>query len=185
MDVNERVPRRIEMDVTDNSIPSWSHDGRWIYFRSDAPGHGGIYRVASTGGHATLVVAGDGYQAVESADGKDLFYALGYKRNVIHRVSLATGADELMSALPSNGEIVSWTPAPGGLYYMQQLPSGEASVHFYDSGAGQARKVADLPKDKQLTPMIGGLSLSPDGQHLLYAQIDQQESDIMLVENFR
>jgi hypothetical protein len=30
-----------------------------------------------------------------------------------------------------------------------------------------------------------GLSLSPDGRSLLYAQYDQQSSDSMLVENFR
>jgi Tol biopolymer transport system component/DNA-binding winged helix-turn-helix (wHTH) protein len=185
MDVNERVPRRVQTDVTDNSVPSYSHDGRWIYFRSDASGRGGIYRVSSSGGHATLLVAGEGYQAVESADGRDLYYALGYKRIAVHRLSLVDGTDVLLNALPSNGQVISWTPAPGGLYYMQVPPTGGASIHFYDTVAGGIRKIADLPKDKQPTLIVGGLSLSPDGHSLLYAQIDQQESDIMLVENFR
>ncbi len=38
--------------------------------------------------------------------------------------------------------------------------------------------------EKRLTP-FGALTVSPDGQRLLYSQIDQSGSDLMLVENFR
>jgi hypothetical protein len=34
-------------------------------------------------------------------------------------------------------------------------------------------------------PFFLGLSVSPDGRWLIYSQLDQSGSDIMLMENFR
>jgi hypothetical protein len=39
--------------------------------------------------------------------------------------------------------------------------------------------------EKKLARWIPSLAVSPDGKHLLYTQIDQQGSDLMLMENFR
>jgi hypothetical protein len=39
--------------------------------------------------------------------------------------------------------------------------------------------------EKPLQAWNSGLAVSPDGQWVLYPQIDQSGSDIMLVENFR
>ena len=39
--------------------------------------------------------------------------------------------------------------------------------------------------DKELVGGYGALSVSPDGQWVLYPQVDRVDSHIMLVENFR
>jgi hypothetical protein len=38
---------------------------------------------------------------------------------------------------------------------------------------------------KRSLPVVGGLAISPDGTWLLYSQLDQISSDLMLIENWR
>jgi hypothetical protein len=39
--------------------------------------------------------------------------------------------------------------------------------------------------EKEAASLYSGLAVSPDQRSILYAQVDQAESDIILVENFR
>jgi hypothetical protein len=49
-----------------------------------------------------------------------------------------------------------------------------------DMSTGNTTTILTLQKETAL-----GMSVSPDGRFLLYSQIDQGGSDLMLVENFR
>jgi glucose dehydrogenase len=55
-------------------------------------------------------------------------------------------------------------------------------ILFFNLVSGKTDLVA--PTSKPVSN-YGGFSVSPDRQHIVFAQIDQDESDIMLVENFR
>ena len=68
--------------------------------------------------------------------------------------------------------------------FIEQTPEGPL-INFDDPTTGRVQLAATLPKDSHPTPFIGGLSVSSDGEWLLYSQIDERSSDIMLVENFR
>ncbi len=54
------------------------------------------------------------------------------------------------------------------------------SLRYFDFTTKQIRELFKLDKD-----FDDGLSVSPDGRYLLYAQVDEENTDIMLVENFR
>lgn len=181
MDINERVLRRIETDVPDNSRPTWSRDGNWIYFRSDAAAKPGIYKVAPAGGRSQLVFACDGFGATESLDGTELYYSSGYKQTVLRKLALADGKDTALLPENTNTRIDSWALTPEGIYYLEPNDRG-ATVNFFEFRNRRERKIIDLPL---ITPMMGGLAVSPDGKYLLYSQIGEQQSDLMLVENFR
>jgi hypothetical protein len=53
-------------------------------------------------------------------------------------------------------------------------------LRFRTFGSGGTRTVTAVEK-----PVSWGLSVSPDGQSVLDAQVDQSGSDLMLMNNFR
>ena len=66
-------------------------------------------------------------------------------------------------------------------------PDGQtlAFIRWPDTILGDTYLQPVVGVDKQLVNGDGALSVSPDGQWVLYPQIDRVESHIMLVENFR
>jgi Tol biopolymer transport system component/DNA-binding winged helix-turn-helix (wHTH) protein len=183
VDIDERLSRLIKTDVTENSTPGWSRDGSWIYFRSEGTGKPGLFKVKRDGGPATQIVAADAYWPVESFAGGEVYYRDGMKDSHISRVSLRTGVAGRVPQVPAAGWLLASALARNGIYFLQAGVQG-LSIHFHDFQSNRTTHIATLPKDKSI-PMVGGLALSPDGHSLLYSQIDEQNSDIMLVENFR
>ena len=71
-----------------------------------------------------------------------------------------------------------YTVAPEGIYF---VPADTPhSVHYFEFNSKNVRQLFEADKDLDC-----GLSVSADGRWILYAQVDQDISDIMLVENFR
>lgn len=178
MDIYERMPRMVHTDVTENSTPGWSRDGKLIYFHSEG-GKKGIFKVGREGGSAVQVTSSDGYYPAESEDRQRLFYwgPDGQARQVL----LETGQSREIPGLPEGG-LVSWIPAREGIYVLELTPRGPV-INMHDPATGKSRRIANLPAGTRPTAEER-LAVSPDGHRLLFAQIDQASSDIMMVENF-
>jgi len=73
----------------------------------------------------------------------------------------------------------SFSVTDQGIYFIKG-PAASASIYFLRFSTGAIRTIYSIPK-----PVFFGFSVSPDGRSILYTQIDQQGSDLMLVENFR
>jgi serine/threonine protein kinase/sugar lactone lactonase YvrE len=184
MDRDERVARIVGTDTAENHAPGWSTDGQWIYYSTSMDKKPGIYQVSPQGGKAGLLTSGEADTLEVSPDGKNLYYSVGFRQMRIHRLSLATGTNTLLPQSVT-ADTVAWTVATTGIYFLRQDTRDNASVHYYSFSDGSTRMAASLPANKRLTPFIGGLSLSPDEKWLLYSQIDEQQSDITLIENFQ
>ena len=67
-----------------------------------------------------------------------------------------------------------------GIYFIA-LPAGGLAQHlaFLNFATGQVTSLANIPR-----PLWLGLTVSPDERILLYSQMDQVNSDLMLVEHF-
>jgi hypothetical protein len=80
-----------------------------------------------------------------------------------------------------------------GIYFVTAENPTRPVIEFFDFATGKATEVAALEKPIPLfgrlpsgvTEFNAGLAVSPDGRWILYTQLDQGGSDIMLVENFR
>ena len=62
-------PRRLTFEPGEDSIPSFSTDGRFIYFTSKRSGVFEIWKMPVSGGDAVQVTRNGGVVALESMDG--------------------------------------------------------------------------------------------------------------------
>ncbi len=180
------APRRITTDPFTHVVPSWSRDGRWIYYGSDRSGNMQIWKVAPAGGDAVQVTHGGGFEGFESADGRYLYYAKGLHRLGIWRLALPDGREQPVPELAGAGYHRYWAVTPEGIYFVPGNfnPSTTLSVgiKFFRSAT---REVTDVATMGRIVPWVPGLAVAPDGRSLLYAQLDQDDSDIMLVDGYQ
>ena len=60
---------KLTTDPAEDTCPSWSRDGRWIYFGSGRSGSLQIWKMPSAGGRAVQVTTKGGFEGFESPDG--------------------------------------------------------------------------------------------------------------------
>src|SRR6516225_7279261 len=61
-------PRRLTTDASNDVVPSWSRDGKWVYFASDRTGAWQTWKMPAEGGQAVQVTKHGGFTAFESMD---------------------------------------------------------------------------------------------------------------------
>jgi Tol biopolymer transport system component len=71
-------PTPIASHPANDKIPSFSRDGKWIYFSSNRSGKDEIYRVPVAGGGPVRLTDQGGWVAVESVDGQSIYYTKEY-----------------------------------------------------------------------------------------------------------
>ncbi len=179
IDADGGSPRPITT-VGDQSCPTWSHDGRWIYFSGDQGTGRDIWRVPASGGTPERITHGaSGHFACESADGKQLLFQPKEGDSPLMAIALTGGAARQLVAC------VRWSAfgaGPQGVYYVPCDPSADPPVHVLDLETGRDQRLGMLEK---LTPRPLGLSVSPDGQTIVYPRGTSDNADLMLIENFR
>ena len=180
MDASGGKPRPLTSGPGTNVVSSWSRDGRSIYFMSHRTGEDQIWKAPVEGGPAVQVTRHGGSAALESADGRTLFFTktTGGAENSVWRMPVG-GSEEAM-VVPSIHRY-NFAVADTGLYYnTPTTPDQPSTIEFLDFRTGKVTKLYTLPR-----PVDLGLSVSPDKRYILFTQMDFIGSDLMLVENFK
>jgi serine/threonine protein kinase/Tol biopolymer transport system component len=172
-------PRQLTFEPADDGRPSWSRDGQWVYFGSRRTDAWEIWKAPATGGAATQVTKRGGREAFESLDGQYLYFVKNGERG-LWRTPVAGGDEVLITDQVSAGY---WGLTERGVYYLNIKQPPNSTLEFFDFARSRATRLAKV--EKNLQTGSPGLAVSPDGRWLLWAQIDQHTSDIMLIENFR
>jgi Tol biopolymer transport system component/predicted Ser/Thr protein kinase len=167
-------PRRLTSGPSSDIIPAWSKDGAAIYFGSNRTGEFQIWKMSLAGGIPVQVTRHGGLGAQLSPDGQSLYYVKGGGDTTTLWKASLDGGDERQIA--DGLHRYSFVVAEKGVYFV----TAGRTIEFLNSADGKITEVCALDK-----PVDLGLSLSPDGRRLLWAQLDQLDSNLMLVENFR
>ena len=178
-------PRRLTTDPSKQALPSWSRDGTWIYFCSDCnSSNQQIWKMPAAGGQAIQVTQHGGFDNVESSDGQYLYFTKGYQVPGIWRMPVAGGEETLVLNHHSAGQWRYWAVKEQGIYFATAETPEHPLLEFFSFASGKVMPIATLEKKISYFG-FAGLDVSPDGRWLLWQQLDQEGSDIMLMDNFR
>jgi len=177
--VDGGAPRRLTSDPVENNVPAWSRDGKWIYFSSNRTGNWQIWKVPSAGGGAVQVTKNGGFAAQDSPHAGFLYVWL--EGGTVWRMPVQGG--EPVRVLQGVQLFTWWKVGRHGIYFIDGSTT-PAHVRFLDFLTQRVRTITSLDVG-YVTPGGSYFDVSPDEQWFVFDRVDQAESDIMLVENFR
>jgi Tol biopolymer transport system component len=174
--------RAVTADAAGHNRPSFSSDGKWIYFGT-TPFSGIIRRLPFAGG-ATEPVTTHGYEAFESPDGHWLYYAQSFVAGGIgiYRRPTAGGPEQLILRDP---RAAAWAIAGNHVYV--GMAAGEDSGHILriDPDSGRKEEVFRFPPEARRFSSATSLAVSGDERTIYHTGEKRREADILLVDNFR
>ena len=158
-------PKRMTTDPANDGNPSWSRDGRWIYFDSARTGEQQVWKIPEAGGDAIQVTRDGGYAPLESPDGKFIYYTKDLGGTSVWRLPVEGG--QATKVLENLSDLRNLVIVSKGIYFVPQQDTAlGSSIEFLDFATNHTKRIASFGKPFD----IGGLSLSPDGRWMLYAQ---------------
>src|SRR5262249_42620046 len=136
------------------------------------------WKMPADGGEAAPLSMDVGLMPFESPDGKSVFYVHPPPEKGIWKIPAQGG--EAVQVTGPIAKAQAFAVSNEGIYY----PAPPESPHrhlsmFHDFAPGRARPV--VVADHEIG--FSGMSLSPDGRYLIFAQRDQAGSDLVLSEN--
>ncbi len=181
MNVSRRSSRIFVNGAGDYMMPTWSRDGRRIYFT--AQNENKIMRQAVTSGVPEVITNGRG-ETFEAPDGKCLYqirWGPGIDQHV-WQVPITGGQGVPLAMFEHLDPLRYFAMDANGLYLLSTDHSPWVIV-FYDFRTHNFTPVFTMDRSPRLgTP---SLSVSPDRRWLIYAQTDQGGSDLMLLRPVR
>jgi Tol biopolymer transport system component/DNA-binding winged helix-turn-helix (wHTH) protein len=179
--VSDGTVKRLTDQKLSNSVePSWSRDGKWIYFGDDRTERFEVYRIPVGGGATEQLTRNGGLHAEESVDRKWVYYSKDAESpSSIWRIPRDGGQETLM--IDGLSASTNFMPTEKGIYFISgEHEWGPTTVEFYDFATARRKVLFAVQK-----PFTWGLALSPDGRWLVHGLEDHVSSNLMLIEDLR
>ena len=170
-------PRQLTFGDVNDTVPRWSANGRFLYFRSNRGGRWQLWKVSSAGGPPLPVTRDDGIAGQESPDGKWLYFARAGEKG-IWRMPVAGGEAVRILDQPAAGFWGYWCVAAHSLYFLDNRALIPV-VSIADLSTGRSHPFVRL--DHQ-PPPSSGISLIPARQDLLISDKHNTGSHISLAK---
>jgi Tol biopolymer transport system component/DNA-binding winged helix-turn-helix (wHTH) protein len=183
---NGGTARQLTTGNSNDILPRWSADGQSLYFASNRGGSWQTWKVALAGGQPQQVTANGGYLAMESPDGKWVYYtrndSAGIWRIPAAGESSSAGPRTEMRVLPQppDGYWGYWAVTTRGVYFLDSAQPAWR-IQLWDPETQRISTVATLDRRP---PPFSGISVDKNGDELLITDEGNASSHITLVQNF-
>lgn len=114
---NGEAPVRLTAHPAEDFNPSWSSDGRWLYFTSLRTGGYQIWKLPAAGGPEQQLTVRGGFGGVESPDGRYFYYTTAYSGGELRRVPAWGGPEEMVH--PRIREVHDLRASARALYFLE------------------------------------------------------------------
>ncbi|HTF67610.1 MAG TPA: hypothetical protein VK638_33520, partial [Edaphobacter sp.] len=167
---------------SDNVVPSWSRDGKFIYFASPRTGSRQVWKHSLEDGSERQLTEHGGFDPFESYDGRTIYYSR-FDEPGIWSMPASGGSESLVvTGKPQVSYWGHWAVTEDGLYLLDAEAEPRPMIEFYSFATRRITPVLSL--EKKPSASQPSLSASRDGRTVFYTQFDPQ-SVIKMVENFR
>jgi hypothetical protein len=186
MSIDQPDPVRFTIEPENEVVPSWSRDGKSIYYASNRSGAFQVWRRPIAGGNAEQITRDGGFATSEDSSGQYLYYSKYRGGNGIWRLPLTGGSEEPIIPTLNAAMWGSWALVPSGIYFIDYDPvtaGGPGLIEFYDLATRTRRAVAKTIRMPAMWD--GSLAAAPSGSELVYTQLDRSGTDLFLIDNFR
>lgn len=173
------APQMLTPDAFESEVPSWSRNGKWIYFASSRSGDVQVWKVPATGGSPVQVTRNGGHAALESPDGKFVYYAKSSAPEPEIWQVPVDGGTETPLPLVRPGTWASWQVVNEGILFVGPSLGHRAVLSFFDFDHRRTTTIAVLDR----VPFW--LGATPDGRTVAFDQPGREQGQTMLVDNFR
>lgn len=182
VDAEGRNLHAITHGDSDNFVPSWSCDGKSIYFASLRTGNRQIWKHSVENGSERQLTEHGGFDPLESYDGQTIYYSKFDEPGIWSMPASGGSESPVVAGMPQVSYWGHWTVTESGLYLLDADAEPRPAIEFYSFATRRITPVLSL--EKSPNPWQPSLSASRDGRTVFYTQTDPQ-SAIKMVENFR
>jgi len=157
--------------------PSWSNDGRFLYFQSDRSGRPEIWRIPTSGGApATQITLNGGVEAFESSSGEEVFFIRTNETATLYRKTLPGSAEAPVKGLPGL-KLGNWRPAGNTILYWDEATYSGAKLYELDLSTGRTRFILA----QATVGPIHGLSANKNGD-MVWSERGRVHTDLQAVD---
>lgn len=176
------TPKQLTKDTSNEVLPSYSRDGRWIYFSTDRNGGWEVWKMRPDGLEPARVVGNGAFAPTESHDGEWLFFTKQSEGGV-WRVPAAGGEEEKLTTAPAGNQWGQWSVTPAAIYLLSYAPPTKRHILRFDLKSRKTSEV--MPVSRFPVHFDSAMSAAASEAFLTWAQLDSAGSEIMMIDGFR
>ena len=176
VDAEGRNQHRITSGDYENVVPNWSRDGNSIYFASNRTGRWQVWKHSLVSGEESQVTTNGGFAALESFDGKTLYYS---KLEGGGLWSLSDGEERHLTDAPHLGDWGQFAVTQDGIYFLDSWAEAGPTLVYYDLHTQHTSRVLVLKGSPK--SWNSNLTSTRDGRIVFYV-LEETHGSILMAE---